>query len=271
MIDKDYLNIDDVAKKAADELRKLKNKYGLNLFIDCTPVNLGRNISLLKQVSLESGVSIVCSTGFYYTKEPILYGASEEILAEYMIKDAKNVNAGVIKAAVETDEIDSFTVKLLKATALAQKQLQLPIILHTNAKNQNAQKAVEILLRSRVKPECITVGHLSDTEDSEYILEIAKMGCFVGIDRLYDDKSEAYIEKKIATVFDLCNSGFENQILLSHDESVFNGFDYAPIPMMKENPRFGYVFDYILPKLDSALTDQIMRVNPLNMLNCTMK
>lgn len=268
MIGEDYFDEKNVVKQAVKELKTLKNNHSLNLFIDCTPVNIGRNIPLLKKISTESGVHIVCSTGFYYTQEPILYGASEEIIAEYIVKDAKSVNAGVIKAAVETEEIDFFNEKLLKATALAHNDLKLPIALHTNAKNKNALKAIEILVKYNVEPNYITIGHLSDTEDFDYVLEIARLGCFIGLDRLYDNKSKEYIEKKIKTILDLCNRGFENKILLSHDESVFNGFDYIPIPLIKEKTRFSYVFEYILPKLDKTLVDLIMRKNPLNMLTC---
>jgi len=83
MAGKAYLDKEKLASKSIAELKRLKDAYGMNLFIDCTPVNIGRDIELLKKVSKESGVHIVCSTGFYYTDEPVLYNMSEEKLAEY--------------------------------------------------------------------------------------------------------------------------------------------------------------------------------------------
>ena len=61
-----------------------------------------------------------------------------QYIAYYLTMDAENVNAGVIKVAVEYEEISPFDKNLLKAYAITQKNLGLPIILHTNARNKNA-------------------------------------------------------------------------------------------------------------------------------------
>ena len=266
MVRNDYLDKEQLLKVAADYLKSLKEKYGLNTFIDCTPVNIGRDIALLKEVSQKSGVNIICSTGFYYTEEPVLYNSSAELIAEYIIKDAENINAGIIKCAVENEILSEFNKELLIASALAQKMLSLPIVLHTNANNKNGLKALEILLSEGVKPQAITVGHLSDTEDLEYIKQIAEIGCFIGFDRLYDNSSEEYISKKIEAIAELCNAGYEDKILLSHDALFFNGFEAKP--KINEKPRFSYCSQYILPRLSKQLANEIMVKNPLKMLEC---
>lgn len=266
MAGKEYLDKEKLASKSVAELKRLKDAYGMNLFIDCTPVNIGRNIDLLKKISKESSVHIVCSTGFYYTDEPVLYNMSEETLAEYIVCDAEKNNAGIIKAAVENETISSFNEKLLKATALAHQKLGLPVVLHTNANNKNGLTAVEILLRNGVRPECITVGHLSDTEDIDYITKFAKLGCYIGLDRLYNNTNEDYINKKLGVILTLCDFGYKDKIILSHDELFFNGFEANP--QIKSNTRFDYVFKYILPKLDRETADKIISENPIRMLKC---
>ena len=266
MVRNDYLDKEQLLKVAADYLKSLKEKYGLNTFVDCTPVNIGRDIALLKEVSQESGVNIICSTGFYYTEETVLYNSSADLIAEYIIKDAKNLNAGIIKCAVENETISEFGEKLLIASAKAQKHLGLPIVLHTNANNKNGLKALEILLSEGVKPQAITVGHLSDTEDLEYIKQIAEKGCFIGLDRLYGNYSEEYISKKIKAITELCDWGFEDKILLSHDALFFNGFKANPV--INKQPRFFYCFEYILPRLLKEKAEQIIIKNPLKMLKC---
>lgn len=266
MVRNDYLDKEQLLKVAADYLKSLKEKYGLSTFIDCTPVNIGRDIALLKEVSQKSGVNIICSTGFYYTEEPVLYNSSAELIAEYIIKDAENINAGIIKCAVENEILSEFNKELLIASALAQKMLSLPIVLHTNANNKNGLKALEILLSEGVKPQAITVGHLSDTEDLEYIKQIAEIGCFIGFDRLYDNSSEEYISKKIEAIAELCNAGYEDKILLSHDALFFNGFEANPA--INKQPRFSYYFEYILPRLSKERAEQIIIKNPLKMLKC---
>ena len=264
MAGKEYLDKEKLVSKSIAELKRLKDAYGMNLFIDCTPVNIGRDIELLKKISKESGVHIVCSTGFYYTDEPVLYNMSEESLAEYIVADAKETNAGIIKAAVEDEKLSTFNEKLLKATALAHQKLGLPVVLHTNANNKNGLTALEILIKNGVTPECITVGHLSDTEDVDYIIEIASYGCFIGLDRLYNNTSEDYIGKKIKIISILCELGYMDRIILSHDELFFNGFEATP--QIKEKTRFDYVFKHILPRLENETADEIIRKNPIRML-----
>ena len=185
-----YLDKKQLLNIAVDYFKFLKDNYGLNTFVDCTPVNIGRDVELLKEISEKSSMNIICSTGFYYTEETVLYASSSDLLAEYMIADAQNVYAGIIKCAVEGEEFSAFNIKLLKASAMAQLKLKLPIVLHTNAKNKNGLKALEILLSDGVQPQAITVGHLSDTEDLDCIKQIASKGCFIGFDRLYGNYSE---------------------------------------------------------------------------------
>ncbi len=262
----EYLDKERLLNVAVNYLKSLKEKYCLNTFIDCTPVNIGRDIELLKEVSKRSGVNIVCSTGFYYTEEPVLYNATADLIAEYIINDAKKVNAGIIKCAVENEEISEFNKKLLISSAKAQLKLNLPIVLHTNAKNKNGLKAMEILLSEGVKPQAITLGHLSDTEDLEYIKKIAEYGCFIGFDRLYNNTSEEYINRKVHNIKFLCENGYMDKILLSHDALFFNGFEATP--KIIEMPRWSYCFEYILPQLSNKKTERIMIDNPLKMLKC---
>ena len=262
---KAYLDKDLLAKGSIHYLRELKTTFGLSSFIDCTPVNIGRDIELLKKISQESGVNIIASTGFYYTNEPI-FNKDPDHIAHYLTTDAKNVNAGVIKAAVEYEEISPFDKNLLKAYAITQKNLELPIVLHTNARNKNALAALEFLLSEGVSPSAITVGHLSDTEELDYLSEIANFGCYIGLDRMYDHADEEYIGKKLDAINSLCYNGYADKILLSHDALFFNGFDKAPI--VNEKPRFAYIFEHILPRLDKDVTEKISVKNPIRMLKC---
>ena len=261
-----YIDKTELEKAAVNHLKYLKEKYGLNLFLDCTPANIGRDVELLKRVSEKSGVHIVCSTGLYYTYNPIISSMNAETIAEHYVNDAKNINAGIIKAAVEEENISDFNKKLLISSALAQSELGLPIVLHTNANNKNGLKALEILFNNGANPKKTTVGHLSDTDDIEYILEILSCGCYVALDRLNNNTSVDYISKKIKIIQSLCDTGYGDKILLSHDDMFFTGFraEHKVQPI----PRFEYVYKNILPRLDEITADAIMRKNPVAMLSC---
>ena len=266
MAGKDYLDKNALADTGTVYLKELKKKYGLATFVDCTPINIGRDEELLKRISEQSEINIICSTGFYYTDEPVLYNTSAEQLCKYMVADAYAVNAGIIKCAVENEAITRFGEKLLRACAKAHLCLGLPIVLHSNAKNRNALKALEILFSEGVNPHAVTVGHLSDTDDLEYVKSIASYGCFIGLDRLYQNTSEEYISKKTHSILELCKASYEDQILLSHDTMFFNGFE-AELKIY-EQPSFSYCFDYILPQLPKSLSDKLMVQNPMRMLSC---
>lgn len=264
MMSKGYLDKNGLIAKAAAVLGDMKKNYGVGLFIDCTPLNIGRDTEMLKEISRQSGVDIVCSTGFYYNDEPILNCMSAETLADFIIEDADNVSAGIIKAAVEYKELSDFNVKLLKATAIAQKQTGLPIVLHTNANNKNGIKAIEVFDSFNIEPEKTVVGHLSDTDDIEYVKSFAKQGYYVALDRMYGDKSEKYITSKINQINALCDAGYSDRLLLSHDDAIFQGFSEAP--QIKE-PRWQYIFEDILPKFDKSISNKILTENPLRMLS----
>lgn len=263
MLGSAYLDKEALVNNAVNYLNIMKRDYNLKTFIDCTPVNIGRDIELLKEVSRKTGVNIICSTGFYYTEESVLNRTSAEDIANYIVTDAKNINAGIIKCGVEYQNISPFNEKMLKATAMAQLKLNLPIVLHSNAKNQNGLKALEILLSEGVRADAITVGHLSDTDDIEYIKTIAQKGCFIGLDRLYDIKTEEYISKTVDKITQLCESGYEDKILLSHDSLVFSGFDAKP---EIKKPRYNYCFDNILPLFSADFAEKVMNRNVVKML-----
>ena len=259
-----YLDKDKLTMCSVKYLKNLKEKYRLGTFIDCTPINIGRDVELLKKISEQSGVNIICATGFYYTEELVLNNTSVDDLNEYIVLDAQKVNAGIIKCAVENENISPFNEKLLRACAKAHLELNLPIVMHSNAKNKNGIKALEIILSEGVKPQAVTVSHLSDTLDVEYIKSVAENGCYIGLDRLYGYLTREYIDSKIKSIMDLFECGYGDKILLSHDALFFNGFDAKP--EIDPIPRFNYCFDYIISELSRELVDKITIKNPLNML-----
>ena len=262
-----YLNKNELIRTACAYLKTIKQLHGLATFVDCTPINIGRDVNMLKQISEETEINIVCATGFYYTDEPVLHAASANRLRDYLVADAKATNAGVIKCAVEHETIGAFQEKLLRACAWAHLDTALPIVMHTNATNQNARRALEILLSEKISPNAITVGHLSDSNDTSYIKEIAASGCWIGLDRLYGDPSAPYVSQKIDQITKLFAGGYGDRVLLSHDAQFFNGFEAEP--QICKTPRLSYCFEHILPQLPQEWAKMLTVQNPMRMLSFT--
>ena len=260
-----YLDKEKVYACAVELLGQLRERYGLATFVDCTPINIGRDIPLLKRVSAATGVHIVCATGFYYTHEPLLVRPTEEDLCRFMVADAANVNAGLLKcAAADTAE---FTAKLLRATALAQRETGLPLVVHTEAKIKNALWALDHILSQGVEPRAVTVSHLSDTDDVDFVIQVAKRGCYIGLDRHYAKKPAGYDEEKVRIICELCQAGYADRLLLSHDALFYSGFS-SEMGSVNREPRYHYIFERILPHFPAELQKTFIVDNPRRMLKC---
>ena len=64
----------------------------------------------------------------------------------------------------------------------------------------------------------------------------------------------------------LCEAGYDDKILVSHDELCFSGFDVNP--KINPAPRFNYCFEYILPKLLGDIAEKLTTDNVMKMLKC---
>jgi len=235
---------------ASAHLALLKQEHGLGTFVDCTPPDLGRDIALLQDISRRSGVHIIASTGFYYGEDPMLCRLDQEVLEQAMLMDIEKACIGVIKTAVEAEHMTSLNRKVLFAAAHVQMKTGLPLIVHTNSAACNGLEVLHLLLSAGVAPEAVTIGHASDSEDVNYLAELAKSGCYLGYDRLYDDCSAEYIERKVRMLTTLCERGYGRQIVLSHDAQCYS--EFVPRPALNPQPRFGYAFSHILPALQKA-------------------
>ena len=247
MFGSEYLDKEKLTECAVSHLRHMKKEYGLNTFVDCTPINIGRDLDLLEKVSLRSGVNVVVSTGFYYTEECMLRSHSEEYFFELIFKDIQKHNIGMIKFAVESEEISPLHEKMLSALCTVQKESHLPLTIHTNARIKNGIKVADFVLSKGVNPKALTIGHCSDTGDMDYVTEITARGCFVGFDRIYRRDDEEYYEDKARDIAILCERGYADSILLSHDALTFSEFD--KVPVIKDFVPYDRIFTHLIPKL----------------------
>lgn len=271
MLQSEYLDKVALIDKAVEHLLYMKEKYHLSTLIDATPVNIGRDIDLLKEVSRRSGIHIICSSGFYYTEEAVLNDIFKEYIADIVLRDMNKTNAGIIKFAVENEEMSCLSKKLLSALCRVQRECNLPLVIHTNGKNQNGRRVLESVLKEGVSPTALTIGHLSDSEDMEYVTEILKSGCYAGFDRIYNNSSDEYYEKKAKDIYTLCERGFDDKILLSHDGLVFNGFHTAA-PIREDNP-YEHIFGRLMPAMlkvgfNEGEIHKMLTQNVSNMLLC---
>ena len=269
MAGKYYIDKEKLFDVAVNRLKEMKRKHSLCTLIDCTPTNIGRDLGLLKRVSEASGVNIISSTGFYYTTEIMMARHNENYIEDFLLYDINNNNIGIIKYAVESPEMSNFDKNILDILCSVQKKTTLPLCIHTNAGHQNGREVLNFVLERGISPSAVTIGHCSDTNDLQYIKEILSSGCYAGLDRIYRTDDPEYYDRMADHIICLCESGFYDKLLLSHDNLCFNGFcDNAKI--VEFNP-YEVIFERLYPALlkkgfDEKSFNKMISDNPKNML-----
>lgn len=129
---------------AISELKKAK-ELGLQTIIEVGP---SRDAAGLREVSLASGVNIVCCTGFYVLKDDQINMTVEDF-ENHMVKEIEEgiqgtgIRPGVIKVATKGLPIRPAEKNALIAAARVQKSYKLPICAHAVSGCAEQQQILE--------------------------------------------------------------------------------------------------------------------------------
>ena len=194
-----FFEFDQVAEIAAGQLGKAK-ALGVRTVVDGTPVNLGRDIRLIREVARRTGLNFIASTGFYYQEEPWLYFRDEEEIYDLLMGDCADgisgtgSKPGILKAGVGRGGLTPLLQKVLHATGRVAKATGLPL------------------------------GHTGDTDHLEYLTAMLERGCWLGMDRFGFCDRELGLEPRVDTIAALCRAGWGHRLLLSHDLAAYLAF-----------------------------------------------
>jgi phosphotriesterase-related protein len=260
-------------------------EYGVNSIIDATPIDLSRDADVLKVVSEQLGLNVICSTGMYteelgkwsYLKmrsRSKIGDMASELYDTYMLELTQGiaktgVKAGVIKVATGLNKISECEMASLKAAARAQKATGVPIITHTEDGTMGPEQ-LDILIAEGADRLKIMCGHMCCNSSFEYHLEVLKRGTFVALDRFGVEVIMPDDVRK-ALLIGLIGLGYTGRIMISHD--CFGcGFGRGGVLPEKDrevmkNWNFTNIFRNILPAIKKAgITDKqidtIMTDNP---------
>jgi phosphotriesterase-related protein len=212
-------------------LKELKG-LGLGTYIDATPLDGGRNIEVLKEVSEKSGVNIICSTGYYFEEEGASaywkfhakFGDIRDQLYELFMKEVSvgirgtGIKAGVVKVGTSHNVITDYEKLMLGAAARVQKDAGVPIITHTQGGSMGPQQA-ELLIAAGANPKNIQIGHMSDNLDIAYQLKTLEQGVYVAWDRMGLEVLANCPRDvdRYPVMLELIAKGYANRLLISHD------------------------------------------------------
>lgn len=213
-----------------EEMQELK-AYGVRTFVDATPINLGRDVDLMRQCAERSGIHIIAGTGLYWQEGPFLHmEVDAEVLAERMLSEIEHgmegtdSKPGFIKCATQLQPGETECNKnMLRAAAMVSKATGLPIYTHMNPGSQLGRYQKQIFHEEGVAPEKIAFGHAFSVGAEAFICELVKDGSFAGCDQLAF-KNLAVTEQLADLLAALCKRDLHRHIFLSCDAAVWSDF-----------------------------------------------
>ena len=255
---------------------------GLGTIVDVTPMDLGRDIGLLREVSEASGVRIVAATGVWFDVPRIFWAMKPAEVAPLFVREIEagiegtGIRAGVIKVASHIGGVSPQAEIILRAAALAQKETGVPISCHSYAPERVGDRQLDVLLGEGVDASRIYIGHSDDSDDRDYLTGIVSRGAWLGFDHLNFGHREGLLslEERLANLAYLLEAGYSGQILFGQDWAVNMPVLGAGLLAEREayNPH-GYLFalKVVVPRLremgvDESVIDRIILENPRRFL-----
>lgn len=275
-----WLSSSTLNERATEVLLELKHKYGVAMIVDGTPIDLGRDVRVLREVSERSGVQIVASTGLY-NFPAMITGRSEEEIASWFLREIQSgcegtdVFPGILKCACDSFGISDENARRIRALALVQKQTGLPLYVHCTHREGTIDKTLQILFDAGADLRKTVIGHVAIRSEYAYLQQILERGCYISMDQCHCyDQQKAQIAESLVR---LCADGFGDRILLSNDGSVYSDFcpkEYAWVIGENVPKVFGYIFETLYPEFSAhggtdASWERMLYDNPLALFSAT--
>jgi len=216
----------DIFTAQAPEALIAAKKAGVVTMIDATPIDLGRDINIIYEVAKKAEMQVIAATGFY-KEMPWMFGKAEDEITKLLVDDIEKgmqgtkIKASIIKCATHDPNLTAMNKILLGVCARAHLYTGVPISTHTQAIHKSGILQQDVFEENGVNLENVIIGHCGDSNDIEYLEAILKRGSYIGMDR-FGLLQFNPLQNRIATVKKLCDLGWENKILLSHDLVLFS-------------------------------------------------
>lgn len=261
-------------------LKQLKER-GVTTLVECTPNHIGRDVRLLKELSMQSGLHILTNTGYYaavdkkYLPKHVFEDDAVTIAAGWEKEwqdgiDGTGIRPGFIKLGVGKGPLDETEEKLLVAGVMLSKKSGLPIYVHTGD-GAAAQSEYEIITREGLAPDRLIWVHAQNGTDAERIA-LAQKGVWISLDGVSTPRIDRYVEM----IRILKDRNLLHRLIISHDDgwSVENKEGKIGLTLFGNGNSEPYrtIFDGLIPRLSAlgfsdAQLDQLLVQNPQKALS----
>ncbi|MDH2429110.1 phosphotriesterase-related protein [Sphaerisporangium sp. TRM90804] len=278
----------DEEHRVADAIAKLRGlaSVGVATIVDPTVWGIGRYIPRVQRIAAEvPELNIIVATGLYCFDEvphhyahrgPGLLMDVPEPMVDDFVRDltegvaGTGVKAAFLKCVVEQRGLTAGVERVCRAVAQAHLRTGAPITVHTNAFTQAGLPALGLFTKEGVDLTKVVVGHAGDSNDLGYLMRLADTGATLGMDRFGLDVYNP-TPARVDTIAALCERGYADRMVLSHDSACFMDYFGGAYGQMLEhaapNWHLRHIHDDVLPALrEKGVTDaqlhQMLVVNP---------
>ncbi len=262
--------------EAARRLRELREVHGVRSFVDPCPIELGRDVTLMREISEKSGVHVICTTGFYFEEmglPPYWRARTTDEIAELYIREITHgigttgIRAGAIKVATGAPVITEQEKRFLAAACIAQQATGVPIITHTQD-GVGGPEQQRLFADGGVDAHRCLIGHCCGNADPAYHRRIVDGGTYIGFDRIGIPRLMPD-ETRADNLAKLVRDGFRSQVMMSQDRHCgwLGKFQRQTSPRElarieelraegKYPPPYSYIFTDFLPMLHARGVNQ---------------
>lgn len=269
-----YPEMFDRENEIARAVTRLKaaREAGVRTVVDLTPIDLGRDVTLIAEAARASGMQVIVPTGIYYQVPFHFRMRPPEEMVALFVRDitvgvsTTGIRAGVIKCATEP-QMHEANEMVLRCSARAAKETGAPICTHTYPANRTGLDQQRVFKEEGLDLGRTVIGHSDDSDDIGYLEEIIQNGSYCGMDRM-GLQSPRTSEQRADMVAKLVEKGYANRITLSHDSCC--NFQWAPAGLVEQHAptwTMTHISDTIIPLLrergvSQANIDQMTIGNP---------
>lgn len=239
------LLIDDLGKTTQEAARLVKN--GGRTVVDAQPGGCNRMAEALLEISRETGLHIIASTGFhklcFYPENHWLYTMSEEELFHVFTHelsigmyrdidtdfhpDYSPIRAGIVKTALDTEGLTPIYRKLFAAAAKAAMNADVPVMVHIE-KDSDPVALFRFLRELGVHPGRMIFCHLDRAiPDPGIHRQLLAEGIFLEYDTIGRFKYHSDLTE-IRIFQSMLADGVEDQLLFSLDTTRARLKTYDP-------------------------------------------
>ena len=232
----------EVVERVLPHLVRIR-ELGCRTFVDATAVGVGRDATLLRRLSQESGLHILMATGNYAAMQykqlpPYVFTDSAAALAGRWTREwdsgieGGSVRPGFIKLGFNGGALSPVEQKLIRAGAISHRVTGLTIGAHTGPAVA-AFEELGILGEERIDPSAWIWIHAQAELDLARHAEAARRGAWISFDGVRTETLDAHV----AMVVNLRDQGLLAHALVSQDAGWYSvgepgGGTFRPFDLM---------------------------------------